>query len=98
MKPTGKTYLIKCQVEDAVTKQGDIFVLNNTNIYDDGFWKGEIIGYGTCFTEDEIKDLLPIGTKVVMEYNKKAKMKVIIKKNIYYVRDVDEIIGVLEDD
>lgn len=98
MKPTGRTYLIKCDYDDGIKKQGDIYVINNINKNDDVFWKGYIVAYGTSFTEEETKDLLPIGTKVVMDYKKNAKMKVIIGGSVCYVRDVDEIIGVVEDE
>ena len=98
MKPIGKTYLIKAEYDSGITKQGDIYVVNDVNKNDDVFWKGIIIAYGTGFSKEEEKDLLPIGTKVVMEYGKKAQMKVVISGTVCYVRDVDEVIGVIEDE
>lgn len=98
MKPTGKTYLIKAEYDEGVQKQGDIFVVNNVSKNDDVFWKGVIIAYGTSFNEEDQKDLLPIGTKVVMDYKKKAKMKIVLGQSVCYVRDVDEVIGVVEDE
>jgi hypothetical protein len=98
MKPIGKTYLIKCDFDSGIRKQDGIYVIDNVNVNDDVFWKGYITAYGNGFTDEETKDLLPIGTKVVMEYGKKAKMKIVIGKSVFYVRDVDEVIGVVEDD
>ena len=98
MRPTGKTYLVKCDYDDGVQEQGGIFVVNSVDKRSDAFWRGRIIAYGTSFTDEETEGLLPIGTKVIMDYGRKAKAKVIIGGSVCYIRDIDDIDGVIEDE
>ena len=46
MRPTGKTYLVKCDYDDGVQEQGGIFVVNSVDKRSDAFWRGRIIAYG----------------------------------------------------
>ena len=98
MKPTGKTYLLKCEIdkEDAINENG-IFVLNNINRYEDGFWKAVVIGYGTKVDLSKDKDILPIGTKVVIDCRDKTGMKLVIRESVLYVKPIENILGVIED-
>ena len=98
MKPIGKTCLVECELPNNVEKEGLIYVVNDNDKLATGFWKGIIKEYGTLVTEDDLKDLPPIGTKVVMDITKKAAIKLVLCGKILYVRNVDEIIGVIEDE
>ena len=95
MKPIGRTYLIECEKIDDITKEGDIYVVNSVDKVKDGFWKGVVKEYGTLLDGD---DLVPIGTKVVMDTTKKAEAKLVLGKKVYYIKKEDEIIGVIEDE
>lgn len=104
MIPIGKKYLIKCEVDHTPTHEEDgIIVLNDSSVQDI-YWKGKIVAYGTMWTEEEKKDLIPIGKTVVFDYstpvqNKRLKsIKVAVGKDVYYLEDPDEILGVFEDD
>lgn len=96
MIPIGRTYLIECDPPENITNEGGIFVVNNIDKLKDGFWKGKVIAYGTLFTEEEKKDLVPIGSEVIMDVKKKADIKIVIKGKVFYVRKEDEILGVIE--
>ena len=96
MKPIGKTYLIRCESE-RITKEGDIYVVNNVDTLTDIFWKGVVAGYGTLVDEKK-DDVVPIGTKVVVDVTKKGREKIIIKNVKYVVRDIEDVIGVIEDE
>lgn len=97
MRPIGKTYLIKCPDEDPISLEDRIYVINNVDKQKDGHWKGVVAAYGNGFTDEEKKNLLPIGTPVVMNYTVKAEMKLIIKNIVYYVRKEEDIVGVIEE-
>ena len=86
MRPTGKTYLVKCDYDDGVQEQGGILVVNSVDKRSDAFWRGRIIADGTSFTSEETEGLLPIGTKVI------------IGGSVCYIRDIDDIVGVIEDE
>ena len=97
MKPVGDTYLIQCDTPERISKEGELFVINDTNVDSLGFWKGKIVEYGTLVDEKN-PDLLLIGTEVIMDMTKKAEAKVILDHKIYYVRKTDEIIGVIDNE
>ena len=100
MQSFGKTCLIKCNTENSMEKQDGIFVMNSIDPVNDIFWKGEIINYGTLVDEKDLEDLPPVGTKVVVSYGKessdKGGTKLVFGKSVYYIRDIKEILGVLE--
>jgi co-chaperonin GroES (HSP10) len=96
MKPIGKTYLIKCKAE-SITNEGGIYVVNSVDEIQDSFWKGVVVGYGTKVDESK-DDVVPIGTTVIMDTSKKSAAKMILKKTQYIVRDIDDIVGVIEDE
>ena len=59
---------------------------------------GKIVNYGSGFSEEEKKDLIPIGTKVLMDYNKNVKRtKLIIENKIYYIYNPENILGIIEE-
>lgn len=102
MTPFRKTYLIKCEKPESISKEGDIFLYTETNTLSDTYWKGEIVAVGTKVTDED--EPLPVGTKVVMTYGGCSKckdgggIKVVMTDGIYMIRSLDEIIGVIEDD
>ena len=96
MIPIGRTYLIECDPPESITNEGGIFVVNEVDKMKDGFWKGKVKAYGTLFTEEEKKNLVPIGSEVIMDVKKKADIKIVIKNKVFYVRKEDEILGVIE--
>ena len=95
MRPIGETYLIKCEAA-AETNEGGIIVLNDIDITKDAFWNGTIIGYGTKMNLDD-PDLVPIGTKVVINFDRKNAVKVIIKKKVIYSVQKEDVIATMED-
>lgn len=55
---------------------------------------------GTGFTEDEKKDLIPIGTTVLMDYRKdvaKDKIRLEFGESHYYIFNPEHILGIIED-
>lgn len=100
MQSLGKTCLVKCKFEDDITNEGGIFVLNSTDRIQDGFWKAEVVGYGTLVTEKEKVDLPPIGSLIVMSHGKetsdKGGTKLVLGKSVYFIRNIEEILGVIE--
>lgn len=100
MKPIGKTYLIKCEHQSEIKMENGIFVPVNfdVNEIDDIFYQGEVVAYGTDFTDDEIKDLISIGKTVIFDYKGKNGIKMTFGKTTYYVKDKDQILGVVENE
>jgi co-chaperonin GroES (HSP10) len=101
-QPFGKTYLVKCEKPDYVTNEGGIFVVNESQGVHDVFWKGIIIEYGLGWTEEEKRDLVPIGSTIIMSYGKNSGdqggTKLVIENEHYYIRDANEILGIIEDE
>ena len=101
MEPLKKTYLVRVEQVDAYEDVGGVIVVNDVNKMKDASWKGVIEAYGTGWSEEEKKDLLPIGTKVVMTYGKKSGdkggVKLVFHGTVYYVRGFEEILGVIEE-
>ena len=101
MIPLKKTYLVKLDKLDAYDNEGGIYIPNPTVEHQDG-WKGTIVEHGAGWTEEERKDLIPVGTRVVMSYGKDTSdgggRKLVIKQQVYLVRTEDNILGVIEDE
>lgn len=99
MKPIGKTVLVKCDPPEDIAKEKNIYIVNleNDPIHS-GFWKGVLIAYGTTVTEKDLIDMPKIGETVVMDISKKSILKAILGKKAYYVRNLEDIVGVIEDD
>lgn len=100
MKPIGKTYLIKCETRSDVELINGIYIPTNYDVdgISDVFYEGIVISHGTRYTEEEIKDLVPIGTKVVFEWKEKRGTKLIFGKNVYYIKYEDQVLGIIEDE
>lgn len=102
MKPFGKTCLIQCEIKNDISKEGEIYIINSTDRVKDGFWKGKVIAYGTLVRDEDKKDLPEIGSNIIMSYGKttpdKGGTKLILRQNVYYVRNISEILGVIENE
>ena len=100
MKPIGKTYLIKCEHKSEIKMENGIYVPINFDVdeIEDIFYKGKVIAHGTGFSDEEIKELVPIGKTVVFEYKEKRGTKMTIGKTTYYIKDEDQILGIIEDE
>lgn len=100
MKPIGKTYLIRCKTRSDVELINGIYIPTNFDVdgISDVFYQGEVVSYGTGFSDDEIKKLVPIGTNVVFEYKEKRGTKLIFGKNVYYIKYEDQVLGIIEDE
>ena len=101
MIPFKKTYLVKLDKLEHFEDDGGVIVINES-VENMISWKGTIAEHGAAWTEEERKDLLPIGTRIVMTYGKnsvdRGGIKLDINDEVYMIRDADEIIGVLEDE
>ena len=95
-----KTYLIKCEHKSEIKMENGIYVPINFDVdeIEDIFYKGEVIAHGTGFSDEEIKELVQIGKTVVFEYKEKRRTKMTIGKTTYYIKDEDQILGVIEDE
>lgn len=100
MKPIGKTYLIKCEKRSSIELINGLYIPTNFDIdgISDVFYEGVVIEHGTGYTEDEIKKLVPIGTKVIFEWAEKRGTKLIFGKNVYYIKYEDQVLGIIEDE
>lgn len=100
MKPIGKTYLIKIEPQQE-EKVGDIFIPQTAALYESIPFIGIIADYGLGFTEDEKCELLPIGTKVLLDYRKEVaqnKIRLQLDKDLFYVYEPENILAILEDE
>lgn len=98
MECIGKKYLIQGQLPKEEIKKGIYIPVFGTN-RDFGSYIGTIISYGTGFTEQEKKDLIPIGTKVLLDYSKKLqRIKLIMSEKNYYIYDPDDILAIIEEE
>ena len=93
MKPIGKTYLIEVQ------KKNDIEQLDS-GIYvpSDIYYEGKVIGYGTSWTDEEIKDLVPIGKTVIFDYKNKKGTKIQLVNRIMYIHEKEQVLAIKEED
>ena len=99
MKSIGKTYLIKIE-EQKEEQIGGIYIPQNAS-YESVYFIGVIADYGIGFTEDEISELLPIGTKVLLDYRKEVsqnKIRLHLDDNIFYVYEPENILAILEEE
>ena len=102
MIPFGKTYLVKLDKLEAYDNEGSIYLPNPTAEFQEG-WKGTVVEYGAAWTDEEKKDLVPIGSRGVMTYGKenthdKGGKKLVIKQQVYLVRGAEDIVGIIEDE
>lgn len=97
MKSIGKTYLIEVEKPKEEIINGIIIPQTATN-RNSIFYIGKIIEYGIGFSEEEKKELIPIGTTVIMDYTKNAKhIKVILEDKLYYIYKPENILGIIKD-
>lgn len=97
MKSIGKTYLIEVEKPKEEIINGIIIPQTATN-RNSIFYIGKIIEYGIGFSEEEKKELIPIGTTVIMDYTKNAKhIKVILADKLYYIYKPENILGIIKD-
>lgn len=97
MKSIGKTYLIEVEKPKEEIINGIIIPQTTTN-RNSIFYIGKIIEYGIGFSEEEKKELIPIGTTVIMDYTKNAKhIKVILADKLYYIYKPENILGIIKD-
>lgn len=100
MKSIGKTYLVT--VENPKNEYiGNIYIPETSALRDIVPYIGRIYEYGAALTEEEKKKLLPIGTKIIMDYRKKSaenKIRLVMGENTYYVIDIKNVIAVIEED
>ena len=100
MKSIGKTYLIK--IEDTKEETvGGIFIPELASRQTVIPYIGRIHDYGLGFTAEEIKDLIPIGTKVIMDYRKDhadGKIRLIFGKEQFYVYKPENILAIIEEE
>ena len=101
MIPFKKTYLIKLEELEHYENDGGVYIIN-PSLAEQESWKGTVEAYGAGWTEEEKKDLVPIGAKIVMSYGKNTSdrggIKLTIHKKNYVIRDGKEILGVIEDE
>lgn len=97
MECIGKKYLIQGQLPKEEVKGGVILPVFGTN-RDFGSYIGTIIGWGTAWTEEQKKDLIPIGSKVIMNYSKSVqKIRLIMGEKNYYIYNPDDILAIIEE-
>lgn len=97
MKPIGKTYLIEVNKNDGIEQLDcGLYIPNNSSVHDI-FYEGKIIGYGTSWTEEELKDLIPIGTNIIMDYTSKKGTKLQLNEKILLIHESEQIIAIKED-
>lgn len=97
MECVGKKYLIQGELPKEEIKKGIILPVYGTN-RDYGSFIGTIVGWGTGFTENEKKDLIPVGTKVIMDYSKNVeKIRLIMSEKNYYIYNPDDILAIIEE-
>ena len=85
MKSIGKTYLIKIE-EQKEEQIGGIYI-PQTASYESVYFTGIIADYGIGFTEEEKVELLPIGTKVLLDYRKEVSQNHIPFLKNYFLKN-----------
>ena len=97
MKPVGKTYLIKIKKHDHKDDNIDgILIPDNSSIHD-LYYEGIIKEYGCGWSEEEKKNLIPIGKTVIFEYKIKCGTKIVLGEDIYYIHEEKNILAIKED-
>lgn len=98
MKSIGKTYLINIEISHKEETAGNIILPQTGLTRETIHYIGRIFDYGIGFTEEEKKTLIPIGTKVLMNYKKDVnRIKLIIEDKIYYIYNPEDILGIIEE-
>lgn len=100
MKSIGKTYLIQIEPKKEETING-IYIPQTASSRETVYYIGRIIDYGTGFTEEEKTELLPIGTKVILDYRKEVsenKIRLNFEDNIYYIYEPEHILAIIEEE
>lgn len=99
MKTLGKTYLIEAELpKDEITECGIILPVTGSS-RDYEAYMGKLIDYGTGFTQEQKKDLIPIGSKVIMDYGKKAKRtKLLMNQKTYYIYNPEDILAIINEE
>ena len=100
MKSLGKTYLIKIepQKEEVV---GGIILPETASSNEIVYYIGRIYDYGIGFTEEEKTELIPIGTKVIMDWHKDVaqnKIRLVFGSDIYYIYEPKNILAIIEEE
>jgi co-chaperonin GroES (HSP10) len=94
--PIGNTVLITTKKENEnITLVDGIYIPTEKNNLKTIHYIGNIASYGTLVT-DETKNILPIGTKVLFDWKKKSGTKLQIDNKLLYIKDVNDILGVIE--
>lgn len=98
MKSIGKTYLIDAELPKDEIKEGGIIIPLTESKRNYEPFIGYIKQYGTGFTEKQKKELLPIGTKVILNYNKCKRTKLLMDEKIYFIYNPEDILAVITQD
>jgi co-chaperonin GroES (HSP10) len=96
MKSVGKTYLIQVEMPTEEIVEGGIILPQTTSNDQLIHYIGTVIDYGLGFTEEEKKDLVPIGTRVIVDWKTKdaiGKIKLKLGQNTYYIYDPKYVIA-----
>ena len=98
MRSVGKTYLIKIEPQKD-EYAGNILLPQTVSASQTIFYIGRIHNYGLGFTPEEMLDLIPIGTKVIMDWTKKAeRIRLIFGEEMFYVYKPEDILAIIEED
>lgn len=100
MKSVGKTYLIKIEPQKG-EYVGSIYLPQIASARQTIFYIGRIHDYGLGFTEDELKTLLPIGTKVILNWKADdpiGKIRLQFGEDIFYIYKPEHILAVINED
>lgn len=96
MKPVGKTYLIEVIKREAIEKLDcGLYIPNDSSVHDI-FYEGKIIEYGCGWSNEEIKELLPLNTIVIFEYQSKRGTKLQLSDRILLIHEPEQIIAIKE--
>ena len=72
-----------------------IYIPDNSSIHD-VYYEGTVVEYGTGWTKNEMKDLIPIGESIYFEYKQKCGTKIVIGENVYYIHEPENILAIKE--
>lgn len=100
MKPVGKTYLIKIEKPKEEVCDG-IIIPQTASDSQVIHYIGHIVDYGTGFTKKEISELVPIGSKVILDWKTKdpiGKVQIKFGPDIFYIYDPKYVIAVIEEE
>ena len=99
MKPIGKTFLIKVnRNKEQYDKVGDIFVPNSSGV-GDIYFEGNLIEYGTGWSNDELENFPKLGSNVYFDYTKKeGKTKVVLGEGVFYIIDEKNLLAIKEEE